>query len=547
MSILYITVAISLQSLTTLRWSRIGCVSLIVSLLLLLETTNLIYLNTLTYNSGFASLSLYNGLMHKNQITSTMDALILSTGIILIHFYSSRWNSSSIPHFAIKESNQREEGKMQSSRILFYLCTILGSSVLLGSSDLLILLLGVELQSYSLYLIATSSSQGKEELKEASEAAGLKYYLLGALASSLIVLGIGLLYASLGSTNIYTISILIQSSSELGGHLTIGLGILFILIGFIWKFGGAPLHSWAIDVYDAVPTRSASWLAIVPKIALITITCELILSFKEASFVPLDWKNLFNINPILQVTGIQVITLILFVSFMSMVIGAIGALTQPLIKRLFAYSSVSQLGFVLLGLGIQANETSLFYLLQYTLVNTGLWLCLLTVPSFRKSGLFIKSSNPLNSNSNSSSLFQIQRIKEIRTIKELQGIHISNVFLSIAFTLLLFSTAGIPPMSGFFAKFEVLSSSLNKGWLGLSLIAITASLISATYYIKVIRAMWFTSEIKPSLEQKGLTCNNQTFLPSILALPLSIITLASSLFLLQGSVILTWCKLLIMV
>jgi NADH-quinone oxidoreductase subunit N len=162
-----------------------------------------------------------------------------------------------------------------------------------------------------------------------------------------------------------------------------------------------------------------------------------------------------------------------------MVIGAIGALTQPLIKRLLAYSSVSQIGFILLAVGVQAEDSALFYLIQYTLTNTALWLCLISASLFNR--------NEEESIVSAGSYLNNYQTKDIRTIKELQGLHINNVFLSIAFALLFFSLAGIPPMIGFFAKFEVIASSLNKGFIGLSLIAITASLISATYYIRVIR------------------------------------------------------------
>lgn len=568
MSILYITVAIPLSSITLVRWNRIGAVFLLFTLLFLVEST---HLNISSFSSNYSAdgYSLFNGLILNNQITTSMDFLVIVAGLALIY-------PSTRPIFS-EASNVDTNSKMNSSsQILFYLCTLLGSIIIIGSGDLFILLLGIELQSYSLYIIASSKRDKATALNEPAEAAGLKYYLLGALASALILLGIGLLYSVMGTTNIYSLSILIQSCYSVSYENSIwdpnfvcsGLGLLFILIGLIWKFAGAPLHNWAIDVYDAVPTITADWLAVIPKIALLTITSEIMVSFANQSYV-LDyslnahqllltnWKALTSLDILNQYAGVQASLLILIVSALSMVIGAIGALTQPLIKRLLAYSSVSQIGFILLAVGVQAEDSALFYLIQYTLTNTALWLCLISASLF---------------NRNEEESIVSVKTKDIRTIKELQGLHINNVFLSIAFALLFFSLAGIPPMIGFFAKFEVIASSLNKGFIGLSLIAITASLISATYYIRVIRQIWFTKNMevfKPfnsfnarlslttdsntsklpllAAHSNSNTTNNVSVLmPSTIALFISILVLGSTLFICQGSVVLTLCRLFIL-
>lgn len=428
---------------------------------------------------------------------------------------------------------------------------------------------------------------------------------MGALASALILLGIGILYAVVGSTNFYVLSSLISSTNytipftdiqgfaeaegkELSSSGSI-IGLLFILIGLIWKFAGAPLHNWAVDVYDAIPTVSASWLAIIPKIALITIASEIILLISSSNIILNDVNKL-----------------IIFVSTLSMVIGAIGALTQPLIKRLLTYSSIGQLGFILLGLGIGAQDYAFFYLTQYTVTNTGIWLCLLVSPVLNPLpfNTFTREASE-ESLKNAGSIVETEHIipnikidGEIRSINELQGLHDNNIFISIAFALLLLSTAGVPPMVGFFSKYYIISASINTGFWGLSIIAIVSSLISAVYYLRVIKTIWFSSyssslfdplhyslTLKPITSTIGfipgknlissiidpfinLTYNPLTYLTNLTkdmergknrnyiklesassitystALIISIITLVVSLFIAQGAVILTWCTLI---
>jgi len=175
-----------------------------------------------------------------------------------------------------------------------------------------------------------------------------------------------------------------------------------------------------------------------------------------------------------------------------MVIGSIGALTQPLMKRLLAYSSIGQLGFILLGISLGTQGTVVFYLAQYTMTNAAIWLCLLITPLYNRD----QRVNRVHNNTHGAPIIPNLSIKsEIRNITELQGIHINNIYIALAYTVLFFSLAGIPPMVGFFAKLEIISASLTNGSLGvvISIIAILSSLISAAYYLRVIRAIFFSS------------------------------------------------------
>ena len=711
-----ITVAIPLKSLSYTRWARIGFVALLLTLFLIINLSSPV-LGAATFKdttfSPVGAVPLYNGFMKTSYITNTMDLLLLLVGAFLLSsnlfsFTSLRplshgisavlkrtganINERGFASFASLEENERlrleenhnhigeswkksETSPSKNESILLALCTLLGSIILVGSNDILSLLLGIELQSYSLYILASTShfsemhtleveemnpshpfnseaskrkgdesgfylgtgqqqkllnvpfishitpSFTRKSIHEPSEAAGLKYYLLGALASALILLGIAILYAATGSTGFAAIKdmFMINGDQQLQrflftapeleviddtlvsyfGQGTLSLtfasiGLLLISIGIIWKFAGAPLHNWAVDVYDAIPTTKAAWLAIIPKIALLAIMGDLLLLPLLHSSSP--WLMLSTDSNLYYFSetngGTQ---LILLVSILSMIIGAVGALTQPLIKRLLAYSSIGQLGFILLGMSLEHTGAmapwTVFYLSQYSITNAGIWLCLAVTP-FKTPALgsgamllagksVIKTEvgdsqalgDTLSSIKNQTSISEnkvnkIPYLKidgEIRSITELQGLHEKNIFIALAFTIFMFSLAGIPPMIGFFAKLEIISASLNKGYVFISIIAIICSLISAAYYLKVVRYIFFSTNdssnanITNNYNIKNVSLHrtehyqnhsfkedreqNQKNITYTAALIISLILIIVSLFLLQANVIFMWCKL----
>ena len=636
-----------------------------------------------------SSIPLYNGLMKTSYISNAVDLLLLLMGAFLMSPYQyinkkatttanfpqvwaslltknqllankkhlipmtlnsineeinegARYAGEGAQQSDYNDEYQYVQRNEQNEYILLSLCTLLGSVILVGSNDMLPLLLGIELQSYSLYIIASTSHFSNDygsltigrfspfknkSIHEPSEAAGLKYYLLGALASALILLGMAILYAATGSTNFISISDTFvlngyietdNSLLYLGPHsntsegrvtdtlptttsfpLASLLGLLLIGIGIIWKFAGAPLHNWAIDVYDALPTFKAAWLAIIPKIALLAIMGDLVLlqgplSLFSGYFVDEENASIkgsipdsgaVNIGNIvewdwaLKATngGIQ---LILLVSILSMIIGAVGALTQPLIKRLLAYSSIGQLGFILLGMSIEhigaMAPWTVFYLSQYSITNAGIWLCLTVTPLFNSeigSASVMGVPASLQNGHNSLKIPNLKINGEVRSITELQGIHESNIFIALAFTVFMFSLAGIPPMVGFFAKLEIISASLNSGYIFISVIAILSSLISASYYLRVVRSIFFSNYKSTKTNSLGTVNFYEKEYPNTIetstdwatgypgsadvniglkninityttALIISLITLIVVLFLLQANVIFIWCKLI---
>ena len=643
LSIIFFTVAMPLQSLIALRrlvyWSRIGFLVLIFSTFL---SINNISVPLWAINgANTTDLSLFNGLSQSTLISGSIETLIIFIGgVLLAPAFStlfSRFSSNYLIDLGGQETNTGLEAPIE--YIIFTLCTVLGGIILCSSTDALTLLLGLELQSYSVYVIA-AQYRGVEP----SEAAGIKYYLLGALASALVLLGLGILYAVTGSTSFYTISSLILSTSELSetllssGGLSLSnnllgsepiaplgnivtLGFSLILIGLIWKIAGAPLHNWSMDVYDAVPTKSASWLAIVPKIAIITLIAELIIRNEGSVFAgatpllfsPSEISSLADVNTlpwpllspglseaenILQSSLLNGSTkLILLVAMLSMIIGSVAAINQPLTKRLLAYSSVGQLGFILLAIGtctVHGYSAFILYLSQYTLTTAGIWISLIIAGYYLVEGPLLGShpnmvkgvnglikQNDFNVSNFSPKLLNttnkyemanylpvIKYPFEIRSVTGLQGLHNENVFIATAMTLFLLSTAGIPPMIGFFAKLEAISAALRSGLVVLSIVAVISSLISASYYIRVIKSIWFSSVtddeglVNPektllsepssssstilalgSLDRHGTKQSVNSSPTYINALIIAIITTIITLFVLQGSVILTWCRL----
>lgn len=306
---------------------------------------------------------MFNGLLHVNYIVSIITCLLVLTAALIVSpvsnptpltsFYVN--NAVSIEPDVVKEQALggvkagTSTGKIPTTEgkefFIFSLCTVLGAIFLASCTDSLTLLLGLELQSFSVYVIA-AQYKGYEP----SEAAGLKYYLLGALSSAIVFMGLGVLYMSTGSTNFKFIAELGQVSNDPVKYL----GYTLILIGFTWKIAAAPLHNWSVDVYDAVPSKSASWLSLVPKIAIITlIGCV----FGASINGQIATDNEFTSESTSSFAA-SLLILLMFVSILSLIIGSIAGLTQPRIKRLLAYSGILNVGFILLSIALQSDSGS---------------------------------------------------------------------------------------------------------------------------------------------------------------------------------------------
>jgi NADH-ubiquinone oxidoreductase chain 2 len=357
--------------------------------------------------------------------------------------------------------------------IVFILC---GGVFLMSSADLISIFLSIELQSYGLYILSTIYRNS-----ESSTKSGLTYFLLGGLSSCFILLGSALLYANSGTSyldNLYIITSM--SDISLSGLTTylyeanyLHLSLLILFVGFLFKVSAAPFHFWSPDVYDGIPTIVTTYVAIVAKISLFAFFLELVY-YTEYSFFDFSLKNILILS-----------------SLFSLIIGSILGLTQFRIKRLFAYSTISHVGFILLALSINTTESIqsyIFYILQYSISNLNAFIILLAIGY----SLFLYSYKEKNKEQ-ASNLIDANN-SPIQLIEQIKGYFYVNAFLAISLSITIFSFVGIPPIIGFFAKQMILSAALDSGYVFMSLIAILTSVIGAAYYLNLIKQIFFYKE-----------------------------------------------------
>ena len=352
---------------------------------------------------------------------------------------------------------------------LILLFVVSGAIFLMSTNDLVSIFLSIELQSYGLYLLSTIYRNS-----ELATTGGLMYFLLGGLSSCFILLGTSLLYANSGTTNMDGLYVITSISDSIGGSswyksYYINFSLLIFSIGFLFKVSAAPFHFWSPDVYDAIPTIVTTFVAIVAKISIFILLLEIVY-FTSNSFSGegLNWT--FGL---------------LMSSFLSLIIGTVVGLTQFRIKRLFAYSTISHVGIILLALSITTIESIqafIFYLMQYSISNLNAFIILVTMGfSFYFYVTENKEHKELLDKNNS----------PIQLISQLRGYFYINPFLALSFAITIFSFVGVPPLVGFFAKQMVLSAALDSGYVFLSLVAILTSVIGGVYYLNVIKEVFF--------------------------------------------------------
>ena len=321
---------------------------------------------------------------------------------------------------------------------ILILSSILGMMVMISSNDLIVFYIGLELQSLALYVLA---SFNRDQLK--SSESGLKYFVLSALSSGLLLYGCSLIYGFSGSTNFDVIADTVSSN-----NYGLTFGIVFILVGLSFKISAVPFHMWAPDVYEGSPTTVTLFFSIVPKIAALTV-------FIRFLYIPF-------INMIDQWQPI-----LIFISIASMIFGAVAAIGQKNLKRLIAYSSIGHIGYALAGLSVGTNEglqSSIVYISIYIVMNLGFFSCLLMM---KKNDLYFE------------------------TIDDLSGLSRNHPILSICFMVVLFSLAGIPPLAGFFAKFYIFKSVIEQSMYFLAIVGLLSTVIAAFYYLRIIKVIYF--------------------------------------------------------
>ena len=324
---------------------------------------------------------------------------------------------------------------------ILILCSVLGMMVMISSNDLMVFYMGLELQSLALYVLATFN---RDQLK--SSEAGLKYFVLSALSSGLLLYGCSLIYGFSGSTNFNIISNQLNSN-----EYVLTFGIVFILVGLAFKISAVPFHMWAPDVYEGSPTSVTLFFTMVPKIAALTI-------FIRFLYVPF-----FNLIDQWQM-------IIIFLSIASMLFGAIAAIGQTNIKRLIAYSSIGHIGYTLAGLATGSNEgiqSSIIYISIYVVMNLALFSCL----------LMLKRNN-----------------QYFEDIEDLSGLSKNHPLLSLSLLVILFSLAGIPPLAGFFAKFYIFKAVIEQSMYFLAIVGLLSTVVAAFYYLRIIKIIYFDKE-----------------------------------------------------
>lgn len=322
----------------------------------------------------------------------------------------------------------------------------LGMLTIVSSNDLITMYLAIEIQSLCFYILATMKIYNNF-----STEAGLKYFILGAFSSGILLFGCSFIYGSLGTTNFTEMKILFSNFSDLTDNpKTLLLGIIFVIIAILFKIGAAPFHMWLPDVYEGVPTIVTAVYSIIPKIAIFALFVRLNMT--------LMYENNFFFSQIL-----------LYSAAFSIIIGTLGALYQSKMKRLLAYSAISHVGFLLLGF---ASFTSwsifslFFYLVIYIIISINLFTVVLV-------------------------LRKVDNNLKIKKINEIVILFKSNGLLAINLCLVLFSIAGIPPLVGFYSKFYIFISAIQSEYYLVVLVAAIFSVIASMYYIRLIKLMFF--------------------------------------------------------
>ena len=406
-------------------------VNLLTIFTLLLSAISLIFINseTTAFDNSFVN----------NKLTVHIKLFVLIIAAVVVYISSSYLNQNKLNLFEYP---------------ILLLFSILGMLVMISSNDLIMLYISIELQSLALYVLVAL----KKSSLRASEAA-LKYFILGSIASAIILYGASMVYAITGETNYDLIKVL---GKDLGNNMIFSLGIVLILSGIVFKLSAAPFHMWTPDVYEGAPTSITTVLITLPKVAALTVLIHLLV--KPFLYQMEAWQ------PIL-----------IIISILSMLIGSISALRQDNLKRLFAYSTIANIGYVMIGLvaaSDKAIETSILYMLIYTISSLGVFSFIMLIR---------------------------REDTQLANVSNISGIAKTNPIIAFSMVILLLSMAGIPPFAGFFTKLYVFTYAVEQGFIYLAIIAIIFSVVSAYYYLKIIKTMYLddnNDELTSSLDKK---------------------------------------------
>jgi NADH-ubiquinone oxidoreductase chain 2 len=535
LNLLLLSNAVSTRRDKSILFSRIANIIFIYCSLLLILNLKLNFLEK--------GVSLFGGLLFCKNHTQVFSVFLFILVIIILtltSFYPRKISHETDVNFTssyITNINRNHIIKLLSKKgeqfklieyPLIIIFVISGAIFLMASNDLITIFLSIELQSYGLYIICTMYRNS-----ELSTNAGLTYFLLGGLSSCIILLGQSLLYVNTGNTSLDSLYLIedifknvsFDSSKTLyfylkdyklislsdfyitSSHYSTQISLIIMSIGFLFKISAAPFHFWSPDVYDAIPTIVTTFVAIVAKISILIILLELVYYTSNTSF---SWTN----NLVLS-------------SLISLIIGSVLGLTQFRIKRLFAYSTISHIGFILLALSIsniESTQAFFFYLIQYSISNLNAFIILISI-GYTFFSLVYKDINLSNENND----LKDMNNSPIQLIYQLKGYFKINPLLSVSLAITLFSFIGVPPLIGFFGKQMILSAALDNGYVFITFVAILTSVISAVYYLVIIKNIFFDTndyKLNSSLE------NNKISISSSLSNIIASITMIILLFIL---------------
>lgn len=363
----------------------------------------------------------------SNNFTSFCKLLVLTGSLFSIFLANGYYKNN--PNYMIAEFP-----------VLILLATA-GMIFMISSNDLLSLYMSLELQSLALYILA---AMHRNNIK--SSEAGLKYFVLGALASGIMLYGASLVYGFSGTTNFIKLAALYTN----GGTIPVGVivGLVLVVVGLCFKVSAAPFHMWTPDVYEGAPVPVTSFFAVAPKIAAVSLFVS-VLSYPFAHLVD-KWQQV-----------------VILISALSMIVGAFGALRQTNIKRLMAYSSIGHVGYILVGLASATSEGVrgiLVYMFIYMTMTLGMFACIMMIK---------------------------QKESASEDINAFAGLAKNKPILALVIAIILFSMAGIPPFAGFFGKFFIFLAAIKSGLYGLAIIGVLSSVVAAFYYLRIIKIMYF--------------------------------------------------------
>ena len=527
--LIYSILFLLLSNAVTLRRDKSILFSRVASIILIY--CSLLAVKSLIIQNSFKGMGLFGGLFHTTSITQIFQIFIFLISAIILQltaFYPRRvWIAEysslnklffyKLLYYRTKIVNKMGEQFKIIEYPLILLFIITGATFLVSTSDLVSIFISIELQSYGLYLLSTLYRNS-----ELATSGGLTYFLLGGLSSCFILLGTGLLYANSGTTNLdgmYVITSLSDLANDITNNLLywyksyyINFSLLILSVGFLFKVSAAPFHFWSPDVYDAIPTIVTTFVAIVAKISIFIFLLELVHYTSNSLFnFQFSWTSSLLVS-----------------SLLSLIIGTVVGLTQFRIKRLFAYSTISHVGFILLALSINSIESIqafIFYLMQYSISNLNAFIILISIGF----SLYFY----INDNKEYKELPD-KNNSPIQLISQMKGYFYINPVLALSLSVTIFSFVGIPPLIGFFAKQMVLSAALDSGYVFLALVAILTSVISAVYYLNIIKQVFFDkSEYKTNPELVNINLHGNILKNNVLVQKLTFktknIILSSSL------------------